>query len=195
MSGRPKIFDRDEVLDKAIAVFWKYGYYASSTEILLEHMGIGKSSFYLAFPGGKRELFELCLERRSDLGLENMKKNLAKSGNKVLFLKSLFQDVLNPKSERFKNGCLMGNTVAELSNQDPELKEKAAFFLQRLEMFFLEVLRQAKEEGSFSGKQDPAFLAQYLITVWNGLNISVRAYPNPDKLKPILENQLSLLDS
>jgi TetR/AcrR family transcriptional repressor of nem operon len=52
MTGRPKTFDERAVIERAQRVFWRRGYSAASTDELLAAMGIGKGSFYLAFPGG-----------------------------------------------------------------------------------------------------------------------------------------------
>jgi len=54
MAGRPKIFDEQDVINKAIEVFWGKGYEAASADELLKAMNIGKGSFYLSFRGGKR---------------------------------------------------------------------------------------------------------------------------------------------
>lgn len=55
--GRPRGFDRDAALDRAIRLFWRKGYEATSVRELSEEIGIGQPSLYNAF-GGKRALFE-----------------------------------------------------------------------------------------------------------------------------------------
>jgi TetR/AcrR family transcriptional repressor of nem operon len=193
MSGRPKIFDEEEVIDKAIQVFWKNGYEASSTEMLLDAMNIGKSSFYLAFKGGKRELFERAMDQRSAKSMENLEKGLRESEDKIEFVKNLFRNIIDAKSPRMQNGCLLGNTIAELTNTDSMLKEKAAGLLLRLEQVFLKVIKEAQKNGTLKSKEQPDMLAKYLLSVWNGLNISVRVYPNKKVLKPLIEKQLEIL--
>lgn len=193
MSGRPKIFNEGEVIDKAIEVFWKNGYEASSTEMLLEAMGIGKGSFYLAFKGGKQELFERAMQQRSNQGLDRLEKRFQESENKLEFLKSLFYAILDENSPRYQNGCLLGNAVAELSNVQSELKEKAASLLLRLENMFLKIVKECQANGSLSKKEQPEVLAKYLLTVWNGLNISLRLYPDKQSLKPLIEKHLEIL--
>lgn len=193
MSGRPKIFNEEEVIDKAIGVFWKNGYEASSTEMLLEAMGIGKGSFYLAFKGGKQELFERAMQQRSNRGIESLEKRFQESRDKLEFLKSLFYAILDEDSPRYQNGCLLGNAVAELSNVQSELKEKAAFLLIRLENMFLKIIQECQANGSLSKQEQPEVLAKYLLTVWNGLNISVRLYPDKQSLRPLIEKHLEIL--
>lgn len=193
MSGRPKIFNEEEVINKAIAVFWKYGYEASSTEILLEAMGIGKSSFYLEFKGGKRELFERAMQQRSRLSLENIEKGFREADNKIDHLRSLFYSIPDTKLLRHKNGCLLGNTIAELSNRESGLKDVAASLLLKLEQIFLKVIKECQANGTLKTKENPEMLAKYLLSVWNGLNISVRIYPNKKVLIPLIEKQLEVL--
>ncbi len=193
MSGRPKIFDEEEVINKAIAVFWKYGYEASSTEMLLQAMGIGKSSFYLEFKGGKRELFERAMQQRSRLSIENIEKGFREADNKIDHLRSLFYSIPDTSSLRHKNGCLLGNTIAELSNRESGLKDVAANLLLKLEQIFLEVIKECQANGTLKTKDKPEMLAKYLLSVWNGLNISVRIYPNKKVLIPLIEKQLEII--
>jgi TetR/AcrR family transcriptional repressor of nem operon len=193
MSGRPKIFNEEEVINKAIDVFWKYGYEASSTEILLEAMGIGKSSFYLEFKGGKRELFERAMQQRSRLSLEIIENGFKEADNKIDYLKSMFYSIPDVKLARHKNGCLLGNTVAELSNRESGLKDVAAELLLKLEQVFFKVIKECQGNGTLKTREDPEMLAKYLLSVWNGLNISVRLYPNKKILIPLIEKQLEIL--
>lgn len=193
MSGRPKIFNEEEVIDKAIEVFWKNGYESSSTDVLLEAMGIGKSSFYLAFKGGKKELFERALAQRSAKALGRLEKEFQESDDKLATLKDMFFSVLDGKNKRSSNGCFFGNTVAELSNVDVSLKQKAAEMLLLLEKLFLKTIKECQKNGDINSKEDPEVLAKYLLTIWNGLNISVRIYPNKKLLKPMIVKQLEIL--
>ena len=61
-TGRPRAFDRDEALERAITVFWQHGYDPTSIAMLTESLGIGAPSLYAAF-GNKRDLFLEALER------------------------------------------------------------------------------------------------------------------------------------
>ncbi|MEO9863901.1 MAG: TetR/AcrR family transcriptional regulator [Yoonia sp.] len=54
--GRPKAFDRDEALTKAIGVFWKQGYEGASMKLLTDEMGINSPSLYAEF-GDKHGLY------------------------------------------------------------------------------------------------------------------------------------------
>src|SRR5436190_2124683 len=63
--GRPREFDIDEALDRALAVFWRNGYEGTSLPDLTEAMGINRPSLYAAF-GNKEELFRRVLDRYAE---------------------------------------------------------------------------------------------------------------------------------
>src|ERR1700730_2144482 len=60
--ARQKEFDRDEVLHKAMEVFWSRGYEASSIQDLVKRMGINRQSLYDTF-GDKHTLYLQALDR------------------------------------------------------------------------------------------------------------------------------------
>ncbi|NUS12141.1 MAG: TetR/AcrR family transcriptional regulator [Streptomyces sp.] len=61
-TGRPRSFDRDEALERAVTVFWRHGYDATSVALLTGALGIGAPSLYAAF-GDKKALFLEALDR------------------------------------------------------------------------------------------------------------------------------------
>jgi AcrR family transcriptional regulator len=65
--GRPREFDADEALDKALMAFWRRGFEGTSLSDLTEAMGINRPSLYAAF-GNKETLFRLALDRYAEMG-------------------------------------------------------------------------------------------------------------------------------
>ncbi|SEW38815.1 TetR/AcrR family transcriptional regulator [Chitinophaga arvensicola] len=193
MSGRPKIFDDEEVLNKAAEIFWRQGYEATSTEDLLAAMGIGKGSFYLAFKGGKKELYEKALSQHSDQAIAQFRRELDASADPVEYIRTFFRNVAQSTKSRHQKGCIFGNAVAELSNIENPMMKKAAVHLQELETLFLDALLRGKKQGTLHSKLEPALLARILLNNWNGLGITRRIYPDNEALGELIESQLKIL--
>ena len=82
MAGRPRQFDRDEVLDKAIVLFWQQGFEATGVAQLSETLGIGKQSLYGTF-GDKRGLYIAAIQRYSDESVAMIRALFARPGRAV----------------------------------------------------------------------------------------------------------------
>jgi TetR/AcrR family transcriptional repressor of nem operon len=193
MRGRAKIFSDLEVIDKAIDVFWNKGYEAASTDELLSAMGIGKGSFYNSFPGGKRELFEKSLDQFNQTALAKLRQQLQNSADPLEEVRAFFRSISTDRKQNHMKGCFLGNTIAELALVETELKGKAVKLLKQLEAVFFEALEDAQKKGRLQTKEDSKVLARYLITVWNGVSITRRMYPNQTDLQSLIELQLSII--
>lgn len=192
MAGRPSIFDEEKVLEKARELFWTRGYEATSLDQLLEAMGLGKSSFYHAF-GSKKELFEKIMDRFVNDTIHRLAADLPIHPHPIERIREFFRGIASSPSHLHRKGCFMGNTVVELINTEHSLSARAAKKLERLEELFRTYIAVAQRSGELQTKEDPAVLALYLLTVWNGLNITRRVHPNPEALRPLIELQLQFL--
>src|SRR3954447_16297002 len=74
--GRPRAFDVDQALDRAVEVFWRQGYEGASLSDLTAAMGINRTSMYAAF-GNKRELFDKALARYATVDMTYVRDALA----------------------------------------------------------------------------------------------------------------------
>ena len=64
--GRPRNFDADTALDRALEVFWRHGFQGASLSELTEAMGLNKPSLYATF-GDKESLYLKALDRYAAL--------------------------------------------------------------------------------------------------------------------------------
>lgn len=139
---RPLEFDRAAARDQALALFWDKGYQAGTLAELLDVMGIGRSSFYAAF-GDKRNLFIECMDefaRRVQALLQR-----ARGEHPPLQALRLFLEGSATRAQRSRAhlGCLLVNTVLEMSGVDDGLVSHANAHLLDLEATFAAFLRDA----------------------------------------------------
>jgi TetR/AcrR family transcriptional regulator, transcriptional repressor for nem operon len=192
MAGRPKIFDEQEALEKASNLFWQKGYEATSTEDLIQAMGVQRGSFYHSF-GSKKELFLKALDLYEISGLTEFKKLLKDSKNSIELIKSTFLSMVDCPIEEHQKGCFAGNTIAELASIDEELADKAKEYLKLMESLFFEQIKSSQATGELQTKTDAKILARYLLNLWNGINITRRIYPSKKDLIQLIEFQLEIL--
>ncbi|MEH6582084.1 MAG: TetR/AcrR family transcriptional regulator [Halioglobus sp.] len=190
--ARSPEFDRKKAVEAAMKLFWTRGYTASSLPDLLEAMGIARSSFYASF-GTKRSLFIECLELFGDRTLTILEDD-AKRLTPAALPRAFFQaTVLDVSQRKAKQGCLMVNTVLELADVDAQLNQLATKKLDAIEKAFTRAFQLAHENGELHSPHSPEELASLVMTINLGLRVQSRQNLSPKKLKPIIENSLSLL--
>ena len=112
--ARPREFDRTQVLDQAIDVFWQRGYEGTSIQDLVDRMGIHRGSLYCAF-GDKHGLFLAALDRYEEVFHSKILDRLAAGrlgeGARQA-IRQVFDDVVRScASQAGRKGCLMTNSA------------------------------------------------------------------------------------
>ena len=112
---RPKTFDVDHVLDRAVDLFWVNGYAATSIEDLVNHLGINRGSLYSTF-GSKQGLYELALERYLTTGRQRFAEKIT---DPAIPLREALSALLTSSARRTDHrGCLLVNTTMERNATD-----------------------------------------------------------------------------
>lgn len=169
--ARPLEFDRSKAVKKALVLFWRQGYQATSLADLLEAMGISRSSFYAAF-SDKRSLFIECMDLFSARNQDMLQRARAEMPP-LDVLQSFFEGKLisgrSAVAERRHWGCMQVNTVIEMAGVDDELAARASHNLSRLERFFQACLEDA---GAAPARAEE--LAAMLMLFNEGIRVSSR---------------------
>ncbi|MCD0466974.1 TetR/AcrR family transcriptional regulator [Flavobacterium sp. ENC] len=192
MRGRPTIFKEQELLEKAQHVFWQKGYTATSLEDLLKAMQIGSGSFYNTFKGGKKELFSRAIQQRREAFAE-FKAIVDASAAPLEVIKDFYRSLADSDKQTHLQGCLIVNTVTEMTFVDELLEKEAVKVLKEVEQMYTAVIAKAQKDGIMKNKTNAEILGRYLITFWNGFNATRRMYPDNTILKAQIEMQLSIL--
>src|SRR5579863_3066317 len=158
--GRPKGFSREEVLEKAMPVFWKHGFADTSLQELERATGVNKSGLYTEFRD-KEDLFVACL--RHYLKSQETRGLLTKEPlgwkNVETFLKN------GPLNKGEQQGCLSVNSMREfaiLPNEAYRVVTENRALLQHL---------LAMNIGAEKPKMAPSAIAEMVLSFFSGLCI------------------------
>lgn len=193
MAGRPKIFDEQEAIQKATEVFRNKGYDTASSDELLNAMGIGKGSFYLAFKGGKQELYVRSIRQFAEEFNKKIASAIENSDDHIQFIRQFFLGLAGKRDCDIERGCYLGNALVQLSEKDEDIKKVTAELLKNLQEIFAAAIRKAKENGRLKTQDDPELIAWHLTNLWNGIHVTRRMENSPEILRPVIEMNLRLL--
>ena len=191
--ARPKEFDPDKAIDKAMDLFWLQGYAATSVQELCDCMGINKGSFYDTF-GSKRSLFLKTLDRYQELNAISpdliRQAGSAKKAVEAIFMK-LVEDSVFDKESR---GCFMVNTITELAARDLHIADIATTARQSYNELFYNLLLAGKENGEIRGDKDLRAMSHFLTNAIFGLRVIAKTTRDSAILRGIVESNVSILD-
>lgn len=162
-------FDTEEVLDKAMQLFWENGYGATSMAELEKGLGINKFSIYNTF-GNKHKLFLAVLDHYDEKMTNRLLQILAEKPSGIAAIDRVL-DMLEQTIQGDKGhyGCLLLNSGAELSPHDPEVSTKVQNMNRSLEDAFYEALAAAQQQGEISKELNLKEYARYLLTLYQGM--------------------------
>lgn len=193
MKGRPNIHQNEALILKAQEIFWQKGYSATSLLDLSNATGAGAGSLYNTFKGGKKELFKKALEQRME-DLSSFKELLDKNENPIELIKKFFIDIADADSNAHQKGCIVANTLVEMTFVDDELQTEAMKILKETEKLYKNVIENEQQKGNVQSKLPADTLAKYLINFWLGINSLRRIYPDKKVLKTQIKLQLEILN-
>lgn len=167
--GRHKTYDRDEVLERAMKLFWRKGYEGSHLQELVEVTGLNRFSLYKEF-GGKEGLFLETLERYMSQVMSLM-GILARQPRGLDNIREYFRAALDYP---FYHGCFAINTLVQHPVVPAEARRRVFDFINQGEELFLSNLKAARKAGDLRAAADPKALARHIITFDIGLVVSLQ---------------------
>ena len=190
---RVKTFDENEVLTKAMNLFWKQGYSATSVQDLVSHLGINRASLYDTF-GDKEQLFKKSFELYRKSNKEGLVQFFDSRPNVKAGFSELFENAIKEAiNDKDRKGCFVVNTTTELIPNDENLLEILESNKRDFEMIFFEYLKKGKEKGQLKTTQDLKSIASLFYTLYNGIRVVAKVRPNHKKLSDSINVALSLL--
>ena len=163
-------FDREEVLRKALELFWAQGYEATGMAQLVEHVGIGRQSLYNAF-GDKHSLFLEALQAYDRQFLGQLVETLEAPGSPLGNVRRVFEMWKKLVFEGEFKGCLYASASASMGRHDPIVAAALAKAYDRLEEVFVKTFERAREAGEIGPEVDPRDLARLFLNTGQGLAV------------------------
>ncbi|MEU7043738.1 TetR/AcrR family transcriptional regulator [Streptomyces varsoviensis] len=184
--GRPRGFDADEALERAMRVFWEQGYEGASLTDLTSAMSITRTSMYAAF-GNKEELFRKALERYTEgpasYGVRALREPTARQVA-TAFLHGAVRATTRPDCPA---GCLGVQGSLAAGATGGHARDTLAAWRDEHTAHFRDRLQQAVDEGDLPADADPGALARYLMTVANGIAVQAAGGVPREELRRVAD--------
>lgn len=187
--GRPRGFDADKALDRALKVFWRKGYEGTSITDLTRAMCINRPSLYAAF-GDKETLFRKALERYEQGPVNFMREALNEPTARSVAERMLSGAVESMCAARNPQGCMLVQGALAAGDDAEPVQRELAQHREAGVTALTQRLRRAKKEGDLPADADPAALARYLMTVINGMAVQSVSGATPADLRKVAETAL-----
>lgn len=192
--GRPREFDLEQALDKAIGVFSESGYHATSLGKLTSAMEIAEGSLYKAFQD-KRGVFLAAFERYQRLRGERLARKLAsvKTGrDKIKAVLAAYAE--DSAGKQGRRGCLVVGSAVDLASTDPEMAERVRNQFATLEQRLVELIEEGQGDGSVSARVDAGTTGRLLLCMVQGMRVLGKTGRSGPEMMGVAERALALLD-
>lgn len=191
--GRPREFDRDQALDRAVSTFWTCGYDGASLGALTDSMGINRPSLYSTF-GNKHELFMDAIDRYATTIGCRPGRSLYSEPDIRLAMPAFFAELIDcAASDNGPGGCLIANVATEQAAKDPEVRTKVARMMAETDSLIADRLRIAQNAGELSQKLDPQALARVIVAMMQCLATRARVGASRDELSALAKDFITVL--
>lgn len=193
--ARPREFNKEDVLQKAMHLFWQKGYEATSMADLLAATELSKSSLYDTF-GDKRKLFLAALESYRQFRQAGFEDSLNDGRPARESIAALFEGFTTKAVEgRRSYGCMSCNEAVEFGAGDEEVQGIVLADFQVVEDAFARAVARGQRDGSIANQAPAQKLARFLNVHLQGLYVMARAGASAEQFSDATAVMLSVLDA
>jgi TetR/AcrR family transcriptional regulator, copper-responsive repressor len=191
--GRPRAYQPDVALAKALDLFRKDGFAATSLDDLSAATGMNRPSLYGAF-GDKRALFIKSYQRYRDdarAAMINIFRDEMPIRKRLERIYSIALDIY--LSGEHPRGCFTVMTAASEAVFDPQIRSMVLEGFVELDKAFAACFRQAKEKGEVAKTADPIVLSQLASSTIHTIAIRARAGIPRKELEAIVDGAIDVM--
>ncbi|WP_433276961.1 TetR/AcrR family transcriptional regulator [Pseudonocardia xinjiangensis] len=185
-TGRPRGFDVDEALERALRVFWEQGYEGASLSTLTGAMGISTTSMYSTF-GNKEELFRKALDRYSEGPSAYLHRALDEPTALGVASAILAGTILTTTRPDNPHGCLGVQGALATSDSGRQVRDLLAAWRDDTCTLVRDRFARAVDDGDLPPEVDPGLLARLVTTVAYGIAVQAASGVDQEELRAIAD--------
>jgi AcrR family transcriptional regulator len=187
--GRPREFDVDKALDRALKVFWRKGYEGASLAELTRAMGVNRPSLYAAF-GSKEALFRRALDRYAEGPAAYVREALDEPTARDVARRLLDGAIDLVTDPRNPHGCLMVQGALACGAGAESVRRELVSRRVEAEAAVRQRFERALADGDLPADANPSDLARYLVTVIRGMAVQAAGGASRAELRRVADMAL-----
>ena len=188
--ARTKDFDEQEVLAKAVDVFWRKGYNGTSMQDLVDGLGISRSSLYDTY-GDKHTLYLMALGKYQC----NSSWAMCAIINNTLSAKDAIRKLLEyTTTDEEQKGCFLVNSEVEVAPHDTEVSKMICNSGQQIEDAFYIAIKKGQDSGEITNKQDARALARFTFNTVKGIRVTAKSTTDKTVFKDIIDMAMAVFN-
>jgi AcrR family transcriptional regulator len=168
--GRPRAFDTEKALCRALEVFWEKGFEGTSLSDLTKAMGINRPSLYAAF-GNKEALFRRVLDRYAGESMSCMRATLREPKVRTAVERLLYGIADSMGDTKHPRGCLMVQGALSCGEEAGPIREELIQRRAAVTAMLRKRFEKARAEGDLPRDANPAALASFITAITHGMSI------------------------
>ena len=189
--ARTKAFDTDEVLERALRVFWRNGYEGTSMQDLVDGMQINRASIYDTF-GSKEALYLRALQRYQSQNQCQVQQLLAQHTSVREALDQLLENMIRESlGDPEKKGCFVVNATTGLANRNESVNRIVSENEQQMAYTFESLIKQGQAQGEIDANRDAKVLSSYIFSSLQGLRVLAITNSDLTTLRRVKDTVLS----
>ncbi|CDO26152.1 TetR family transcriptional regulator [Mycolicibacterium mageritense DSM 44476 = CIP 104973] len=192
MTGRPREFDRGEVLEKIQQVFWEHGYESTSMSDLVSATGLASARLYAAY-GSKEALFREAIERYEQQEGGFADRALAEEPTARRAIERILREAVDVYTQRGARGCMVVSSATNCSPANDAVRQWLAEHRRKRTDSLVERLRIAVAAGELREGTDAQALGDTYAVMLHGISVQARDGVPRERLLALIEPAMTLL--
>jgi TetR/AcrR family transcriptional regulator, transcriptional repressor for nem operon len=190
--ARPKEFEREDALQKAVGIFSDHGYEGTSTEALIGAMGVSRQSLYDTF-GDKWHLYLECLQRYTADSIGEQLRALNSVSSPLEGIEAHLNHAVAAALADPVPKCLGISAICEFGRSNPEVTMVSEMASRMMVSALDRRIDEAKAVGQVPKDVTSADASAFIMAMLTGIKVAARAGASAERLKGIARMALRSL--